>query len=152
MSLIASGDGETANLDPITSGPFWPAIDPQAFREYMRQDTTIPDGRLQQLLILAIAEVNDRLAAWQATQTAGTLAEVSATQVAGESVKVIGYRHAVYALAKAQLVERYRDFDSTQSGHQRADEMDDTIDEYRRDAAWQIARILERPRTVVELI
>lgn len=152
MSLVATGNGETSSAAPLTSGPFWPEIVPSHFRDTMRQDTTIPDPRLREVLAGAIADVNGRLTTWANQQTAQTLADVAATHINGESVKVLSYRQAVYALAKAQLVERYRDYDSTQSGHQRADEMDETVDDYRRDATWNIARIIDRPRTVVEMI
>ncbi|MGB1763807.1 head completion/stabilization protein [Alloalcanivorax xenomutans] len=152
MSLVASGNGESGASAALTSGPFWPEIVPSHFRETMRQDTTVPAARLQEVLAGAIAEVNDRLSTWAGRQFAETLAEVAAEKINGESVKVLSYRLAVYALAKALLVERYRDYDSTQSAHQRADEMDETVDDYRRDAAWNIARIIDRPRSVVELI
>ncbi|MCO1344221.1 head completion/stabilization protein [Burkholderia multivorans] len=59
-----------------------------------------------------------------------------------------GTRH----LAKATLIERYRDYDTTGDGARRADELEPQSDELRRDARWAISDIVGRPRVTVELI
>ena len=41
MSLVAYGNGTATAADPIENNGFWPAIDPAAFRDQHRIDTTI---------------------------------------------------------------------------------------------------------------
>jgi len=62
------------------------------------------------------------------------------------------YRRAVYASAQAELIERYRDVDTTHAGHVRADTLDPTIDDYRRNVRYAIRDMLGRPRADVELL
>ena len=62
------------------------------------------------------------------------------------------YQRAVYATAKAELIERYRDFDSTDAGQRRAETMELSVDDYRRQARYAIRDILGRPRATVELL
>jgi hypothetical protein len=65
---------------------------------------------------------------------------------------VLLYQRAVYATAKAELIERYRDFDSTDAGQRRAEAMELSVDDYRRQARYAIRDILGRPRATVELL
>lgn len=149
-----SANSGNANHD-ITNNGFFPTITTADFSQKTRLDGTVTLERIVQSLIVAISEVNQELTAWQVRQqVAGyaTLADVPAPQLDGESQKLALYRQAVYALAKAELIERYRDFDSTKSGHRHADEMEPGIDTYRRSARWAIADIQAKPRMVVELI
>lgn len=153
MSFIATGTGNP-DLPAIQGDPFFPPIVPAAFRAATRQDDTVSDARLQHTLQIAVDDVNRRLAAWrQATApSAEKLSDVSAAQIGDENRLELLYRRAVYATAKAELAERYKDYDATQSGVNKADDRQDHDDTYRRDASWAIADITGRPRTTVELI
>lgn len=149
-----SANSGNANHD-ITNNGFFPTISTADFSQKNRLDGTVTIERIVQSLIVAISEVNQELIAWQTRQQmAGytTLIDVPAPPINGESQRLILYRQAVYALAKADLIERYRDYDSTKSGHRHADEMEPSIDTYRRSARWAIADIQSKPRMVVELI
>jgi len=153
MSFIAKADAapETA----ITNDGFFPNIDPVNAREELRLDGTVTAARLRSALIDAITTANDELDTWKATQIAAgsaTLADVPAKQIDGASVHLHRYKRAVYALTKANLTERYRDFDSTAAGNKNADQMETPIDDYRRDARWALNDILGIGRTTVELI
>lgn len=140
---------------PITNDAFYPDVSLEHARDTMRLDGSITDARLRHELLAAIASVNDALrtarAAWS---DAGIvrLADVPADQLDGESVRLQNYRRAVYCLAKATLIERYRDYDTTGDGARRADELEPQGDELRRDASWAISDIVGRPRVTVELI
>lgn len=139
----------------IQQSGFYPDISPSDFREAMRLDQSVTPKRLRHSLVNAINDTNGELKAWKATQIeAGhtTLDAVTAEEIDGESVKVQLYKRAVYNTAKAELVERYRDYDSTLSGSQRADEMEETVDQYRRNAIVAIRELTDRPRSAVELI
>jgi len=62
------------------------------------------------------------------------------------------YRRAVYQLTNADLIERYRDFDTTAAGEKRAQDLDGAIEESRRNARWAVLDILGLPHLTVELI
>lgn len=154
MNGFVANSPAATETDILQSG-FYPDISPSDFRAVMRLDQSITPQRLRHSLINAINDTNGELRGWKASQIeAGhtTLTEVPADDIDGESVKAQLYKRAVYNTAKAELVERYRDYDSTLSGSQRADEMEETIDQYRRNAIVAIRELTDRPRSAVELI
>lgn len=155
MNGFVSIGATPADQAPITSGAFWPEIDPDAALKDKRIDGTVTPDRLRAALIDAVATVNRDLSAWKSTQIeAGynTLAEVPAEEVDDESIHVHRYRRAVYSLAAADLTEQYRSFDATDAGHQYADKLEPPIGDLRRAASWAIRDIRGEPRTTVELI
>ncbi|MCA7941570.1 head completion/stabilization protein [Burkholderia cepacia] len=146
---------EAEPAKPIKNDPFYPDVALEQARDTMRLDGTVTDTRLRHELLDAIASVNDELrdmrATWQAAGAA-RLADVPGDQLDGESALLHHYRRAIYCLAKASLIERYRDYDTTGEGARRADELEPQGDELRRDARWAISALLRRPRVTVELI
>lgn len=141
-----------ATIDP---GAFWPEIDPAAIRAAQRIDETITGERLTEALYEAIATVNGELRAWKEGQLAAgiaTLAEIEAERIDDTTIPVFRYRRAVGCLAKALLLERYRDYDSAARGDRKAEALTDPIDDLRRDARWAISDILGLGRSTVELI
>ncbi|OHX20447.1 head completion/stabilization protein [Chromobacterium sphagni] len=140
---------------PIKAAYFWPEIDPAHARAAMRLDGTVTAPRLRHALVEAVAGVNQELSGWRQIRTAAgasQLAEVAAEQIDGESVLVQRWRRAVYATTAAELAERYRSFDTTGAGRQRADDLDSTADDLRADARAAIRAILAVGRATVELI
>lgn len=155
MSFVTTVPVPPEAEDPILSGDFWPEVDPAQIRDAQRIDGTISIERLRGALIEAIASVNAELDAWRLTQIAlgsATLAAVPAQEVDSESIHVHRYLRAVGCMAKAGLIERYRDYDTTARGDRKADALENPIDDLRRDARWAIADILGTGRSVVELI
>ena len=155
MSFIVTSPATPTEEAAISSSAFWPAVDPVKVRAAQRIDNTITPERLRDALIEAIAAVNGELADWRiARKTEGkaTLAEVSEDLIDEIPIPVHRYQRAIGCLAKAALIERYRDFDSTAAGNKKADQMEDPIDDLRRDARWAISDILGIGRTTVELI
>lgn len=139
----------------ITNAPFFPDIDPADFRQAVRQDGTITPERVASALTAGIIEVNDELAYFVATQLVAGHAELSdvpAPVINGESRLLGSYRRAVYAIAKAALVEHYSDYDATRSGRTRDEDKPDADMIYRREARWAIADLLGKSRMKVELI
>ncbi len=139
----------------IANSAFWPAVSLVDCRAVMRIGSEITPERLREALINGIIDTNADLATWRFTQEqAGhaDLAAVPAEEIDGDSINLILYRRAVYNFAKAELTERYRDYDSTLQGGDRADDLDPTIDQYRRQAILAIRQISGRQRTTVELI
>ncbi len=139
----------------ILNSAFWPEISLIDCRAVMRIGSEITPERLREALISGIIDTNSDLADWRFQQEQAGYAELSsvpAEQVDNISIKVTLYRRAVYNFAKAELTERYRDYDSTLQGRDRADNLDPTIDQYRRQAILAIRQISGRQRTTVELI
>lgn len=165
MSLIAAAPplvrttppNEPAPLGTVTAGDWWAVIDLAALRDAMRLDATVTPQRLLPAVQEALATTIGLLSAWAAKhQNEGrtSLAEVPALQVDGESVHVQRFRRAVYCHAKANLLERYSDIDTT--GRERRKDQDDARDDqaeqHRRDATWAVRDILGVTRLNVELI
>lgn len=158
MSFIATDPASTpdapAPASTVTNDGFFPDIDLANLRAAMRLDGTVTDARLVDAVVAAVIGVNAELAGWQLAQAgagATALADIG-PKINGEGVKLIQYRTAVYRTARADLTERYRDFDSTKSGAHEADERETTIDDDRRAARWAIRDFLGLPRSTIELI
>lgn len=123
---------------------WWPEIDLKASREVMRLPGTVPTARLLDALQFAADYINWELRDWQAEQLhAGTALTDKQTRL---------YLRAVRSHAKAELLEKYRDFDTTGAGDARADEFEDTVDGARRNVRWAISLLLGKPRVTVELL
>ncbi|MNV46973.1 Phage head completion protein (GPL) [compost metagenome] len=80
------------------------------------------------------------------------MSDVPGEKIDGATVAEHSYMRAVYAYAKADLVERMADFDLTGAGQKKVDWLDTTPDEQRRNAAWAISTILGRSRCTVDLV
>lgn len=153
-SFVSTDTAAPAEAGVIPNNGFWPEIDLADFRAQHRLDGTVTAERLEHAAIAAVASANRTLRHWQAQQTQAdrpTLDDVPVPVWQTPGVYAQLYRRAVYALAHASLVERYADYDATQSGLERADALA-PADAYRRDAAWAISEIEDRPHTTVELI
>ncbi|MCI4588623.1 head completion/stabilization protein [Sphingobium sp. BYY-5] len=140
---------------PVINDGFFPDIDPVSIREAARIPTSITPARLRAAILGAIMTVEIDLRAFaMASVAAGhsTLADVPAPQLDGQSVQMIRYTRAIALYAKAELIDRHRDFDTTAAGGAQADELGPTIGELRRDAQHAVRDILGRTRTQVDLI
>lgn len=150
--FIATG---TAEAFTLTNDGFWPDIQTDHLRASLRMDGTVSDERLAMAAVNAVLSVNRELSQLQAeyrTQGYQTLEDVPSAQLQGLSGLIHLYRRAIYCTAGAELAERYRSFDATAAGNQRADELTPSIDEYRRDARYAIRDLLGITHSTVELI
>jgi Phage head completion protein (GPL). len=139
----------------IVNDGFFPDIDPAEIREAARIPSSITPARLRAAILGAIMTVEIDLRAWAADRIAeghAALADLAAPQLDGQSVQTIRYNRAVALLAKAELIERHRDFDTTAAGAAQADELEPSIGELRRDAMHAVRDMLGATRTVVDLI
>ncbi|HDR9024811.1 TPA: head completion/stabilization protein [Burkholderia vietnamiensis] len=144
-----------ADVQTVQNVAWFPSIDLVHMREAVRLVGTVTTARLRDAVIAAIDEVNRELASWRAPHEAAgiaSLAELPADAIGGESVQLARYRRAVYFLARADLTEKYRDFDSTKSGANDADELATTIDADRRNARQAINDMRGVARVTIELI
>lgn len=155
-SFISAGTTDnTTQEDAIENNGFWPAIQPSDFRERHRLDSTITSARIEGALLTAVAMVNRLLRHWQAEQVEAGYPTVDdipvpVWQTPGAYLGL--YQRAVFSTAHASLLERYADYDATNSGRERAEQLMEPADGYRRDAAWAISEIEGRPHSTVELI
>lgn len=155
MSFVSVSPPDAPADTPIDNAAFWPEVDPVLIRAAQRIDNTITAARLRDALIEAIASVNGELAPWRDDQLAAghnTLAAVPAEEIAGASVHTHRYLRAVGCLAKAMLIERYRDIDTSARGDRKAEVMENPIDDLRRDARWALSDIRGVGRSTIELI
>lgn len=155
MSFVTTSPPDPADEPEIDAGAFWPTTDPSAVRDAMRIDGGITPARLRGALVEALAAVGDELRDWrlmQQTRGYSALADVPADEIDGASILVQRWRRAVACIAKANILERYRDYDSTAHGEKKADRLDSPIEDLRRDARWALSDILGTGRTLVELI
>jgi len=163
MTVIDNALPSTSAATPdasatIINDGFFIHIDMLAMRDAMRLDGTVTDARLRPAIVSAMLSVNRDLHDWQQTQQRkgyAKLADVPASKIDDESRLVSLYRRAVYSTAKADLIERYRDYDTTAaalSDKKSMEWMDIAPADQRRNAHWAIADIVGRPRMTVELI
>ncbi|MGL5974645.1 MAG: head completion/stabilization protein [Aeromonas sobria] len=139
----------------ITSAPFWPAISLSDLRETVRLDGTVTTARLTHAVIDAITSVNQDLALWRTARESeghATLAAVPAEPINGGSVYLHSYRRAIYAMTRANLLERYADYSATGDGVKGAEAKIISSDDLYRDARFAIRDILGTTHTTVELI
>ncbi|MBC3860495.1 head completion/stabilization protein [Undibacterium jejuense] len=160
MSFIAnpSTQNDASQAGIISNDGFFPDVDLPVMRDKTRIDGTVTDDRLIDATVSAIIHVNDQLNDYkQASMLLGyqRLQDIPAAQINRSSVLIAHYLRAVYCTAKADLIERYTDYDTT------ATSLDDKKlvgwlsngpDDQRRNAAWAISDIIGRPHTTVELI
>lgn len=155
-SFLGNQSPPASSAEPeVENNGFWPPIDPKEVRAASRLDGTVTAPRLRKALLLAMADVNDQLSRWQASQEAAGFrkaADVPAPQVDGESTHLLHYLMAVVSHVQAALAEQYRDIDTTGSGDKKSSELEATAAEHRRNLHWAITRIMGRSRSTVELI
>lgn len=139
----------------IDSTPFWPAISLSDLRDTVRLDGTVTTARLKHAVIDAITSVNRDLADWRRAREAdgvATLAAVPGEVINGESAYLHSYRRAVYAMTRANLLERYTDYSATGDGVKGADAKIISSDDLYRDARFAIRDILGTTHITVALI
>ena len=152
MSFIPSANHPSQTSGKVSNNGFFPDIDITQFREVMRVEQPVSNQRTKQALLDAILSVNHELRAWPATQHYNVLTEVPSEQYGEVSQVTHHYQSAVFNKAKALLLENYRDFDSTKSGHERADQMEERVDDYLRRSRESIRRLLGTAKINIELI
>lgn len=150
MSFISTPEPthEQINHESVTKieQSWWPDIDLMEAREVLRLVGTVTDIRLLEALQNAVYSVNSELNTWSVLQRNLEPAELT------DSRAVFLYKRAVYFYANAELIERYRDFDTTGAGDRRADNLDDSIDESRRILRWAVSDLIGKPRLNVGVL
>jgi len=139
----------------IQNHPFFPGISTQKIRDAQRLDATVTNERLREALLIALASINDDLREWRLEQQGkgiSHIAQTTAERLDGESINLHRYRRAVYSLTHANLLERYRNFDTTAHGNRLAEQKESTADDLARDARFAVRDILGKPHSTFVLI
>lgn len=143
---------------------FFPDISLRDFQERYRVNNGQSETRQMQALQRAMQRINRELLDDDAMEEGGnwvcqqvkkgfyTLETVPSNHYGGCSEKVMQYRTAIYAHAKARLTERYRDTQTTRTGHDRADDMDLTVDDYDQESREALRQLMGKPRCTIDLI
>lgn len=145
----------TPEQTTLAGGGFWPDIDLLQMRAEMRVDDTITLTRLRGAVVSAFLTVaKDLFPERLKLQLTGatSLAAAGGDELDGELVRVILFRRAVYAFAKAELCEAYRDWDLSRKAEDKAEQLDLTADDYKRNARNALSDFRGGSRTIVELI
>lgn len=159
MSSLVIGPivGVPVAVEPVIANDGWfPDIEPAAIRKVSRipADRVSPE-RLRDALLNAIITIGTDLDPWRRGHIADgrtQLQQVDPRELDGENRLVILYRRAIGATAKAELVERQRDIDTTTGGQRDVADLEPSIGELRRDAIHAVRAMLGRGLTDIELI
>jgi len=159
MSFVALPPAPSADQPPpsealVENDGFFPSIDPADVREAARIPSNITPARLRAAIVGAMMTIGLDLQEYAERMKAGhaALADVPAQTLDGQSVQLLRYGRAVALYAKAELIERHRDFDLTAAGGNQVDDLTASIGELRRDAQHAVRDMLGRSRTVIDLI
>ena len=141
--------------DAIENDGWFPSLSIAATRNAVRLDGTVTPERLRAALVNAMLNINRQLRGFKAERSAAGQASLEAAS-AGESIDgqprlVLLYLRAVMCSAKADLMERYRDFDAD-GKRSREFDGEPSIDEERRNVQWAVRDILGQTHVVAELI
>ncbi|PID66576.1 MAG: hypothetical protein CR975_02045 [Gammaproteobacteria bacterium] len=135
--------------DNFVIDDFFPALSLADFRCQYRLDGSYTTDNLKRALTDAAVDVTDDLSTWKlAYETDGhhTLAACPARQINGKSRLVILFEQAVFCFAKANLIDTFRDVDTTRKlGDSRAEDHELSSDYWRREGRAAIHKLLGRP-------
>lgn len=141
--------------ETLVNNVFFPNIQLIEIRNAMRIDGTVTNERLKHSAIEAMQTVNRDLKAYRLNakkEEKNTLAETDEETINGESELVYLYKRAVFCLTAANLYERYRSYDSTKQGNDKAEQLIDTAGDLKRDYHFAVRDILGSNRMIAELV
>ena len=155
-SLVANkrvlpADSDTPDVDDgdttVSAGDFWPVIKLADLRLAARITGGITTSRLMHVTTEAVAHVT----AQEDVPSVLPSGDTEMLGINGGGVKVYRFRRAVDWIARALVLEGYRDVDTTAKGDKDAAALDLQRDDLWRDARWSIADIRDTPRLYAEL-
>lgn len=152
MNSFVPSSNPDASDSTVQNDGFFPDIELNSVRNRTGLSDIFTSERILAATGDAMIEINATLSAWAADQTASTLEDVPAKTYGEVNEKVHLYITAVCARVRAILVDTTRDYDSTKSGHDRADALEGTSDRWMQMSNEAISRLMDRKRTTVELI
>tara|TARA_R110000824_G_scaffold396670_2_gene598432 strand:+ start:1809 stop:2267 length:459 start_codon:yes stop_codon:yes gene_type:complete len=152
MTSFVPSTNPDASDSTVQNDGFFPDIELHAVRARTGLSDVFSNDRILAATCDAMIEINATLSDWAADQAAATLADVPAKNYGDVSEKVHLYLTAVCNRVRSVLVDTTRDYDSTKSGHDRADALEATSDRWLQISNEAVSRLMDRKRTTVELI
>ena len=149
MSFVANGNTTPSNIT-IMSGTFFPVISLDYIRDIVRIEGTVTDARLRQLILEEVIDVNRLLA--NLVMKAESLADLATSIIDNKPDTEVLYFSAVSNGVAAKVNENYRNYDSTNSGNNKAEHAFLTVEDYRRNKMWAVQQLKGENHSVVELI
>lgn len=146
MSFAISTPPIHNNENTTIAQAWWPDLSIKTARELLRLDGNVTTTRLLEAITNARYSVNDELLQWQLMQI-----DKGVEQLLGEREEHL-YQRAVYFYAHAELLDRYRNYDTTGAGEKKAIDLDKTIGDLRRLAWSAVSDIQGISRVVVEML
>lgn len=150
MSFVANGNSTKSNITIASKRQFFPTIALDDIKQDVRIDGSVTDARVKQALLEEIIDVNRLLA--DLVQPDKTLIGLATDIIDGKADTDILYFSAVANGVAAKIAEKYRSYDSTNSGNKRAEELSATINEYKRNKVFAIQQLKGENHSIVELI
>lgn len=143
-------------LVPVCADGWYPEVDLTALRTRTGLDGTWTDARLIPMVREAADAIAGVLAGWRVAREAEgapSLAAVAPADVLdGTPLAVWRWQAALDCRVRAAVILATRDFDSTKSGHDRADALEATADDWLARSHEALSRLMGRPRATVDLI
>ncbi|TDF37027.1 head completion/stabilization protein [Histophilus somni] len=153
--LKRQAEEQATDNETIQNNGFFPDIHLLDVRNAMRIDGTVTNERLKMEVIEAMATANNALKHYQKTlkeKHIYRLEDMNDEKINGENIVIQRYKRAVYCFALANLNERYRSYDTTKQGAEKAQDFEQSVDDLRRDGRFAIRDIVGQHRMIVELI
>lgn len=137
MSEILSSNDPVE--DEVENNGFWPTLTISGFKLVARTDGLTEDERIAFDIKSAMLKVNYQLRNYQAGR------ELEGVNEEEDQNILHHYEEAVYMRVKALLLSSYRDLDTREQGHERADRMQPRIDECYTRSNTAVNTILGKP-------
>ncbi|MEM8594742.1 MAG: head completion/stabilization protein [Pseudomonadota bacterium] len=152
MGVIPTQTATQAVVEPIKNDGFFPDLSVHDFSRDMRLD--IPDDNKRiAALKSAMYKVNEDLAPLKRPdEPSATLTSHITNDVYTSDRLNHLYFMAVFNLAKALLIENYRDIDTHRQGHEKSDQMEPRALDYQQRSRENVRQLLGKPRMTVELV
>lgn len=139
----------------FSSEAFFPDIDTDPFWKQYRLPGELPEELIDDCLIRAIDEANERLNNWKEARVLegyAALADVPSKKVNDISTKLAQYARAVYCLAKAEILKETITVDRKEVAENTAKTSEETEDKYREFAGKAIRYIMGKRSVGVHVI
>lgn len=136
----------------VPATDFWPELSVQDFAELHRLTDTVEEARALQELKMAAIKVQSDALMWQLACAAAEPAVTQLTDHPQAEQKTLLYQTAVFEYAAAQLIDKLRDWDNTDSGHNRAEGAETRIDTGLQASREALRLLINQSRSTIELI
>lgn len=144
------------NNDIILEDIFWPKLSVLIFRTEYRVVDSIDNHECKQSILKALLFVTDALQPIYKDAIKhgyATFDDIPSDQFYGTTKNKQRFEIAVFSYAKAGILERFRDVDTTRlAGSDKAEKQEPSIDDLVADAMGAIRELLGDPSTYAQLI